>query len=62
MGVEFRWGWNLGRGRVWEAGPRRVGGVTFECGAGPLLRPCAEGERQHVERRGSGVWSSRVRR
>ena len=34
------------------------GGVTFECGAGPLLRTCAEGERQHVERRASGVWSS----
>ena len=36
MGAEFRWGWNLGRGGVYcGAGPRWVGGVTFECGAGP---------------------------
>ena len=28
--------------------------------AGPLLRICTEGERQHVERRASGVWSSGV--
>ena len=35
-------------------------GVKFERGTGPLLRSCAEGERQHVERRASGVWGSGV--
>ena len=39
------------------AGPRRA---TFKRGAGPLLRTCVEAERQHVERRASGVWSSGV--
>ena len=47
MGAEFRWGWNLGRGGVWA-------------GMGPRLRTCMEGERQHVQRRASGVWSSGV--
>ena len=37
-----------------------LGGVTFKHGAGPLLRSYAEGDRQHVERRASGVWSTRV--
>ena len=36
-------------------GPRWV---TFKRGAWPLLRTCGEEERQHVERRASGVWSS----
>ena len=31
-------------------------GVPFECRAGPLLRTCTEGERQHMERRTSRVW------
>ena len=37
-----------------------LGGVMFKCGVGPLLRTCVEGERQHVERRASGVWGSGV--
>ena len=41
------WGWGLG-------------GAMFKRGAGPLLRTCVEGVRQHVERRASGVWSSGV--
>ena len=32
--------------------------VTFKCGAGPRLRICMEGERQHVQRGTSRVWSS----
>ena len=34
------------------AGPKCVcvwGGVTFKCGAEPLLRTCPEAERQHVQ-------------
>ena len=53
-------GWDLGRlGVTFEhgAGPRRG---NVQAWAGPLLRTCAEGERQHVERRASGVWSSGV--
>ena len=38
-------------------GPRRA---IFKSGVGPLLRTCGERERQHVERRASGVWSSGV--
>ena len=29
---------------------RSLGWLTFEHGAGPLLRTCLEGERQHVQR------------
>ena len=46
--------------RTHVAGKGPGGGVTLKCGVGPLLRTCAEGERQHVERRASGMWSSRV--
>ena len=31
---------------------------NIQDGVGPLLRTCSEGERQYVERRSSGVWSS----
>ena len=37
---------------------RGLGGALFKPGSGSLLRTCAEGERQHVERRASGMWSS----
>ena len=29
--------------------------MTFKLGPGPLLRTCAEGEKQHVQMRASGV-------
>ena len=37
-----------------------LGRAKFKLGVGPLLRICVEGESQHVERRTSGVWSSRI--
>ena len=37
---------NVGRGLGWG---------TSSMGVEPLLRTCAEGERQHVESRASGV-------
>ena len=57
MGVEFRQGWDLGRVRFWVG--RDLGGAMLKHGTGPLLRTCVE-ERQHMERRASGVWNSRV--
>ena len=37
-----------------------LGRVMFKHGVGPLLSIGEEGERQHVERRASVVWSSGV--
>ena len=47
----------LAAGKALGAGPRRG---EVQAWSGPLLRTCAEGERQHVERGASGVWSSGV--
>ena len=43
--------------RPWGRG---LGGAIFNLGMVPLLRTYTEGERQHVQRRASGVWSSGV--